>query len=372
MHFRLARVVLAPFVPAALAALASAQDILHYKFDGGCGSTVVNHALGTQVGPGTIVSALPGAPAAAWTGGQWRTALAGGGGQANCAAAGWNVGTFTGDFSISFWIRNHPGNPGTIGFGYLFGVSGPNFRCFTGSSGRLFLSGFPGSLTSATNLTTQLNAGWVHCAVTIDQTNGIGTWYVNGAVDVSGSVGAVSFTGTDFAVGARDATGSNASFLDTDEFLFTARVLSAAEVAALALDPQAGHGRYGSSCGPSLDGNGTRPFLGNAGYGLVVDGTAVGLAWIVFGTNRCALGGAVPLPVHLGAFTPLLAGCEGHVDTDLGTLLTVIGGAPVTIGFPPPAIPSLSGFYLVGQAVTYDAGTNTLRTSNGLGIGVGI
>src|SRR5436190_1591240 len=149
---------LAPAVAALLsAATLLAQGVLHYKFDEHCSSEVVNFAAGSAIGNATIVTTLAGGVAAARTSGQFDGALTG---TTTVPAGttylntGWAPSTLSGSFSFSMWIRNTPGNPTAIPFGYLFGATGSNFRLFTGSSGFLFLSSVPGSATSNVNLTS--------------------------------------------------------------------------------------------------------------------------------------------------------------------------------------------------------------------------
>lgn len=366
----------AALATALAAASLPAQDLMYYRFDANCGSEVINYATGSTVGAGSIGSTLTGAPATSWTNGAFGTALSGVPTASfhNQLNTGWNPGTYTGSLSISFWIRNHPGNPNAIGFGYLFGVLGPNFRCFTGSSGKLFFAGWGGSnLVNVTDLTPLLNAGWVHCAVTLDTTTNQGIWYINGVADpaVTLTTG-VNFTGSNFAIGARDTSGSSPSPLDTDDFLFTTRVLTPAEVLALSQAAYAGGGAYGSTCGPVLDDNGQRPSVGNATFGLDVAASGTGLCSLMFGFDRCTLGGVVPLPLDLGTLSPLLAGCNAYLDPSVATLSVVLVNGQATLPFPLPPLPSLYGKTLYAQALTFDATTGGLRASNGFGIGLGL
>ncbi len=355
-----------------------AQDVLHYRFEEGCGAEAVNHASGSTVGPATINTTLPGGVAAARVPGQFGTGLTGTifpiGPGTTWLNTGWAPNNYSGSFTVAMWLRNRPGNPTAISFGYLFGATGGNFRLFTGSSGKLFLSGVPASVTSVANLTTQLNAGWVHAACVVDASANQATWYINGVADPAVTLSsAVNLAGTNFGVGARDSGGSSPSPLDTDEFLFTTQALSAAEIAALALAPRGGDGRFGTSCnGSVLSGNGQRPSLGNAGFGLTVTAPNQSLAWIVMGFSRCTmLVGTVALPTSLGLFTPDLAGCTGFVDNDFGVAGPILLSPSGTLAFPVPNQASLQGFTFWGQSVMLDLVTGQLRSSNAIGVSVG-
>lgn len=349
-----------------------------YKFNEICGAEVVNFAVGSATGNATIVTTLAGGVDAARVAGQFGEALSGSGTTATERTylnTGWAPGTYTGDFSISMWLRNRPGNPSALGFGYLFGADGGNFRCFTGSSAKLFLSGMPGSATSVLNLTTLLNAGWVHAACTVDATSLQAIWYINGVADPAVTLtGAVSMPATNFAIGARNAVGSSWSPLDTDEFLFTSRVLTAGEVAGLAAAPHGGDGRFGTSCNNSvLSGNGQRPALGNTAYGLTVSGPSNALAWILFGFSRCSmLGGTVSLPTSLGAFEPGLTGCTGYTDIDFGLVGPIVVLGTGSLAFPMPSGAGWAGLDFWGQSVMLDLSTTQLRASNGIGISIGL
>lgn len=355
---------------------AAAQDVMHYRFDESCGSEVVNHATGSTVGNGTITATLPGAPVASWTDGRFGRALAGVPTTSvrNYLTTGWTPGSYSGPFTVSFWIRNRV-NPASVGFGYMFATTGGNFRLFTGTSGILFLGGWGGSpsnIQNATNLTSLLGAGWTHVACTVDPTTAQGIWYVNGVPDVTRTLsGTVNLgTGTNFTLGAWN--NGSALPLDMDEFLFTTRALSAPEVQALAASGYAGDGTFGTTCGPLLDGNGQRPFLGNTAYALNLTTPATGLAWLVFGSSRCTMGaGTIPLPIDLGILLPPLTGCQGHVDIDIGTLTTVVGGGGTTVPFPVPVLGWLDGYTAYCQAVVYDATTQGLASSNALSIALG-
>jgi hypothetical protein len=358
-----------------------AQDTLHYRFDEGCGSEVINLATGSAVGNASLVTTLPGGVAAARITGQFGAAMSGSvfpaGGGNTYLNTGWAPSTPTGSFSFAMWIRNRPGNPTAIAFGYLFGATGGNLRLFTGSSGKMFLSGFPGSATSVTNLTTLLNSGWVHVACTVDATTSQASWYVNGAPDgVSTFTGVVSIPGTNFTVGARNNTGGSVSPLDTDEFVLTTNVWTAAEVAAMIAAPRAGDGDYLSGiagqCGSGnvvLGSTGGAPQLGNLGYSLTVSATTPSLYVLLAGFDRCIYGGVLPLPLDATPLVPLLNGCWILADAPITIGGTVVGTdvLPLPIGLGVPA-----GANVYTQALALDLATLGSSMSSGFATSPGL
>lgn len=354
-----------------------AQDLLHYKFENACATSAVNFAAGSPApATGNIVTNFAGAPASTWTQGQFDLALKGGVVVApqthNYVDTGWVPGNITGSMSWACWLKMDPAAP-TPSLTYVFG-NGSTFRVFTGGGGFFLTSSWGGSnVNTVANIQTLARAGWTHLACVLDGTALTGTYYVNGVPENPVTLTtAVNWTGTGFSVGRHSGL-TNANIFDLDEFLLTNRALSAAEVAALASSPRAGDGRFGSTCGPSLDGNGQQPLLGNAAYGIDLTGPNVGFAWLVFGWNRCtAFGGTMPLPIDLGILAPGLAGCQGHVDTDVGSLSSVLQNGTANFGFPLPAWPGLSGLTLYAQGVTFDAATSQLSSSNAVVMGVGL
>lgn len=359
-----------------------AQDVLHYKVDEGCGSEAIQFAP-SLVANGAIVTTAAGGLAGARIAGQFGQALSGTAfplvaGSTTRINTGWAPTSPTGSFSFGMWIRNHPGNPTAIPFGYLFGATGGNFRLFTGSSGLLFLSSFPGSATSNLNLTTLLNSGWTHVACTVDGTALQATWYVNGAAEpVDVMTQPAALTGTNFAIGARDTGGSSPSPLDTDEFLFADTVWTAAEVLALAQAPRAADGDYDaaipSQCGAGnvvLGSAGGTPAVGNLGYSLTVATTTPSLYVLLAGFDRCTYGGLLPLPLDGTPLLPLLTGCWILADAPV-TLSGVVTTGSVTQGLPIPAtVPVAVNIYT--QALSLDLSTFASSMSKGFASSTGL
>lgn len=354
----------------------TAQNVLHYKFDGGCGSEVINFASGA--GNALLSTTLVGGPDAARVTGMFGEALTGSNATVGNTRidTGWAPFSASGDFSYSMWLRNRPGNPTAIGFGYLLGATGGSFRIFTGGSGRLFLSGVPSSATNVLDLTTLLNAGWVHAACTYDSTNLQATWYINGVADPAVTVLPAALTGTDFTIGARDSSGGNASPLETDEFILSDGVWSAGEIAALALQPPAADGNYTSGianqCGSGnvvLSTAGGAPSSGNLSYSIDALSTQPSLVLLLAGLSRCSFDGSIPLPLDGTPILPLLNGC--WILTDAPVLITgVSAGAPAAFPFPIPAtVPSSVSVY--AQAIALDLATGATSMSEGLAISTG-
>ncbi|MEO6597532.1 MAG: LamG-like jellyroll fold domain-containing protein [Planctomycetota bacterium] len=354
-----------------------AQDLLHYKFDEHCGAEVVNFAAGSATGNATIVTTLPGGATAARTPGQFDHALTGtiyplGGGN-TFRNSGWAPNTVTGNLSFSMWIRNRPGNPTAIGFGYLFGASGTgaNSRLFTGTSGKMFLSGLPSSVTSVADLTTLLNSGWVHIACTVDSTALQAIWYINGVADPAVTLSApVSISGTDFSIGSRNNAGSSLSPLDTDEFLLTQIVWTPAQVLALSLAPRAGDGDYTSGiltqCGAgnvTLGSVGGAPAAGNLAYALQVSATTPSLFLLLAGFDKCNYAGAIPLPLNGTPLLPLLNGCWILADAPV-ILNGIVTGPPTSLPLPiPGGTPYSTSIYT--QALSIDLSTFATSMSSG-------
>ncbi len=357
-------------------ASASAQDLLHYKFDGSCNDKVINFAAGATTGDGTITSTLTGAPATSWKAGVYGGALAGGvlsptPAQVNYVDTGWNAGTITGSLSWACWLKMDPAAP-TPSLTYLFG-DGTNFRVFTGGGGFFLTAGWGGSnVNTVANIQTLARAAWVHLACVLDGTNLTGTYYINGVPEAPVTLsGGVNWTATTFYVG-KNSTLSSPNIFDLDEFLLTHRALSANEVMALATTPRAADAPYGlGGCGGlSLASSGGPPTVGNASYALVLDSGYVAPFTIGVGSSRCMLGG-LALPYDLGALLPGASGCSIEADQDLASASGVKPAGPLTIPLPIPNIASLAGLTIYVQAPGIDVGSSSFVLSNAFAIGIG-
>lgn len=356
--------------------VAAAQDLLLYKFESGCNAEAINFGASSPApATGNIITNLAGAPAASWTSGRFGSALKGASVVApqthNYVDTGWNPGNITGSMTWACWVQMDPAAP-TPSLTYLFG-NGTTFRVFTGGGGFFLTSGWGGSnVNTVANVQTLARAGWTHIACVLDGTALTGTYYINGVPENPVALTTqVNWTGVNFFVGKYGGL-TNANIFDLDEFILVNRAMTLPEIVALASASYGADGTFGSSCGPTLAGNGQRPTLGNSLYGFQVNGPAFGFAWIVFGTSRCTMqGGLIPLPTDLGVFQPMLAGCRGHVDTDLGAVSSLLGAGSTAVAFPLPALPVLSGYTVYGQGVTVDAAATQLRASNALAVSIG-
>ena len=90
-----------------------AQEWIHYRFDGDCGTEVFQ--LGGLPVQGTLVSDLAGAPGSSRVPGRFGPGLAGGSGsQRNQVQSGWNPGTYNGAFSVGFFARFSGTGPSSL------------------------------------------------------------------------------------------------------------------------------------------------------------------------------------------------------------------------------------------------------------------
>ncbi|MFK7739571.1 MAG: LamG-like jellyroll fold domain-containing protein [Planctomycetota bacterium] len=356
-----------------------AQDLVHYRFDGGCGSEAIGFAPGSP--RGQIATTSAGGISGARVPGAFGTALSGStpGLDSTRVDTGWMPDTPSGDFSIAMWLRNHAGNPATIPFGYVFGATGAQLRLYIGSSGRLQLDGFPANTLTATDLTSRLNSGWVHVACVVDSGAFEATWYIDGVPEQPDPFGVpVWVAGTDFTIGARDTAGAFPSPLDIDEFLWREGALLPSEVQALAAGPRAAIGSYTSGtatpCGAAgaltLDATGGEPALGNSAFALRVTPASNSLSVLVVGLDRCQIQGqssppGPPLPLDAGALLAEFAGCQLLAEPLV--LQASVGSGSSTTPLPIPA--ALTGFPTVyAQALSLDL--STLQASNTLGLAV--
>lgn len=359
-----------------MAATATGQDLLHYKFDEVYGSKVVNYAAGSLApSQGTIVSSLPGAPAASWAPGRFGAgALAGSIASPNTPNrldTGWVPGTFSGSLSYALWLKVAYNQPAPS-LCYVFGspTSG-QFRVFTGGSGIWFTSGAGfASQSTLANIYNLANGNWVHLAFVADAASLTATYFVNGVAEPSRTI-TVAPTWTSpvpFTVG-QQLVGSAGSIFDIDEFLLANRAMTAVEIAALAQEPRAGNAGYGSGCGPlSLGSVGGVPALGNFGYGLELSSPQAGIALLGIGGNRATYAGQ-PLPFDLGSLLGYGA-CTIDSSFDLTTLFAVLGPQPAVFGMPIPPLPAFLGVTFYAQAPGL-LGGSSYATSNAFAIAIG-
>lgn len=370
----------------------AAQDFIYYRFDSGCTNEVINYASGAQALPnnGELETTTPTTP---WTAGRFGSALAGGSSSSyNRVRTGWDPSTqpITGDVTIAFFMKETTAP--TSSANYLMGAPSGGFRLFTnGVAGRglyqrvLLASGGNGiNATIAndfylpattTDVQTLAARGWVHIAMVVDATSRTADWYVNGVsvMQLQNVVGGANIVAAGpFHVGYS----GTASYYAFDEFLLSRRAYSAAEVLSLSHGAHAGDGHFSSGitsqCGTAtLSGDGTAPYLGNAGYALRLSTTATGSFALNIGLSRCSIGGATPLPLDAGTLSPIAAGCWILTDT-LTSAGGGLGGGTVQIPLGIPILANLAGLDLYAQGlVLILAPQPVLEATGGVALGLG-
>lgn len=353
--------------------LPAQKEILYYKFDETGGTKVVNFTPPTSPAPreGTLVTTdvtgfAPGRFGAGALRGATSSSIR------SHIDSGWD-GTFSGDFTIAWWMRQRTAPSGTS---YVFDLgnlpsSQQSFRCFTGgvASRGLYLrwwGGTPTDLTLGYDLQTAAAAVWVHVAIVVDSTAGTAIWYIDGkahtTIPITGSANVVTGTQNFFVGFYTQFTGP--TYYDMDEFRFLNRAAVMPEILAWSLIAPGAEGSFGKGCGHTLAGAGTRPSIGNSSYALTLAG-APGAGLLAIGRNRSSLSG-IPLPIDLGLAIPGLGGCLFHSSMDL-TLAVVPGNIPLPI----PGDSFLLGVGLYCQAVLVTPTHTGWSSSNALALSIG-
>ena len=351
-----------------------AQDILFYRFDDAYGTKATNSAVGSPApSVGTIISALPNAPASSWVPGRFGSALAGGQAspiQPNRVDTGWVPNTFTGSYSYALWVRLARGQAAPSLF-YAFGqATSGSFRAFSGTSGVLFTSGAGTTVSTVANIYSLATTNWVHIAFVADATTLTGTYYINGVAEPSKVIVVPTFTSAvAFTIG-QQLTTSPGSIWDIDEFLFTRNVLTATEVLDLASRSRAGDAPYGGGCGNLTLGNGgTQPSIGNLLYQVTLTSPTVLSFSLGLGTNRASLG-SIALPFDLSTVIGGLPTCLIDTALDIGSISGVKTAGAFKVGLPIPNNLALDGFTLFLQTPAV-GGTVPLDVSNAFSVGLG-
>ncbi len=375
-----------------LSVLATAQDFIHYKFDSTCTTEVINYATGPQAlaANGALQSTSPTSP---YVAGVFGSALAAGSTVAptyqNLVITGWDPGVqpVNGDLTMAWFMRQNVANGSPF---YIMGAPSGGVRLFTGGvAGRglyqrqILAAGGNGTNATIANdfylpatvvdIQTLASAGWVHVAMVVDATAATATWYVNGAqaLQLTGVTGGAAITAAGpFRLGGY----SSVSHFDVDEFLMSFRAYSASEILALSLTQQAGDGDYlsGSTtqCGSlSLASANGRPQLSNFLYSLELGVTTPSFYQFMFGLDRCALGGVLPLPMDAGGLSPIATGCTLLTDILLSTGGVAV--SPVSQPFPILPDPAFVGIQFFAQGAAIDLTTLSVSASNGFAISIG-
>jgi hypothetical protein len=351
-----------------LAAATPAQDAIHYKFDGRCGTAVVNYADPSPAPRHGLITAS--ATHQPWVQGLWGGAFDGNTDIFTVARidTGWSLAAAAGSFSYAAWVRI-PGTTGiglphtlltTVGTGFVSGTATGLFE------GHLLTqwataSGPQGLSITAADVKALATQRWVHLAFVIDVAAGSYTAYVDGAVDHSNALAGSApgnWSGT-LQVGALGS-----SFV-VDELVVATRAFSAAEVTALHAGPRAAAGAYGAGgCrGALLATTGGPPRVPNPGFRLQVadsNGQA-GIYSISVASNRCAFG-PIPIPFDLGLISPLVAGCIADAPNDMGTIGGSYAGGVASVPLPIPGAAIFIGFGVYCQAALIEIPSGVILT----------
>jgi hypothetical protein len=314
---------------------------LYYKFERGLGNRAVNYGNG-GLGDGTIVQGTT--PANAWvTPGRYGRSMLTGSNNSSATDfvycdTGW-TDAITGSISVH-WGMKERNNPGTA-ISYMWGRS--SFRCFTNgvASTGIWLRSWGGpDLKYPTTFQAESRAANGVCiGLVIDAANLTAQWYRDGValgapVVIPNGVNVPAFT-SGFNIG-KDTSDSTTSVYDTDEFFFSNRALSAAEMAALCNAATAGCGPIGESCGIEHGCDGGPPKLGNSNYRLTAQGPTGGMNYLlVFGVTR------VP-DFNMGIAFPHLSGCRWYTAFHVQLAGNTTNGQ-VLLPLAIPNMPSLAG-----------------------------
>jgi hypothetical protein len=355
-----------------LAAAATSQEIVYYKFESTGGNRVVNYAAATSPAPEEGKVYANDASPFVSPGKFGIAALRGGGpGVYHNIDTGWN-GALSSSFSVGWFVKQRYAPSGAN----HFFAAGPALRCFTGGdAGRGVVlrgwGGAPADLTLNADIQTAAATGWVHLTVIVDTSAGLATWYVDGVaqtpIPITGSV-SVAAGASNFLVNS-DTTASS-SYYDVDEFRIHGNAVSAAIALRWATVHGAADSPFGKGCNGKLDNAGTRPTVGNAAYALAFSGPANATVGLALGSDRLALG-YVPLPFDLGYVVPSLAGCAWESSSQVWLPGTTNGNGSGSVSLPIPANPSLNGYELFAQALLVAYGP-AYATTNPFAIAIGL
>jgi PKD repeat protein len=275
---------------------------------------------------------------------------------------GWNI-NLGGDWTIMWWQRQQDTTGNSYAFGNDAGIG--VLRCWENANQWQLLNGVPSGTFSTTD--TSIADGsrlgeWIHLAVTVDSTNGIARWYINGVVDNSVTfVGSAATSAGEFVVAALDNASTsrmNAQF-DMDDFRVYGRALLTEEVQfVVGAGETASTSNYGFGCAPgggsipTIAGSGL-PTLGNPLFGVQLGGfvPASPITLNVSLTTASDPFGGLPLPFDLGAAIPgLFTGCIIEVPLVTALGLGADGAGNALLPIPVPADPALAGAHIYMQA----------------------
>lgn len=342
---------------------AQAQDVLHYDFRAGKGTTANNGARGAKAGPAT--GTLVGTNKAHWTVGKHDSALNGVDtfdytamkGSHNYLDTGWK-GSLSGSFTIAFFVRRNLAIP-QIGALYLFGGD-DGFRGFMRGRARsgISVAGWGGDYIDLRQDIESLAAkGWVHLALVVDDAKLQGTWYIDGKAEPAQALFAkvaIKARQNGFRVGAHDRL-STPSFWAIDGFRLTNRALSELEIKAWTTRAQP----YGKGCGGTLEVASGEPRLGKTLTLQLRDRPTVNsLLWIGF-----AIGPEFDLGTVTGRTE--VDGCPFSALPTMSVFGRTAADGVARFPFALPNDAALLGLAFYNQAIAIDDKLEKMTSSNG-------
>lgn len=377
---------------AVLAAIASSQDLLHYKFESPGAHDVVNYAAPVPGIPSLATFQLNGVSYSdVWGSGRFGSAYSPSAGmtQTPTLDTGWDMAIGTGeDVTIAFFMRvvnpipassvdlmrSVSGNTGNLNAVIASGFGGQDY-------GHIYVqwdvSGSGGPITELMqDVLTPAYSGWVHVALVIDRaaptsgnTPAALQWYVDGvAQPVTSAMGFHNMNGS----AAWPLLLRGMPYLAFDEFRVALRAVPHTEIMQWATIDRATDTRFGDSCAaqgqPALLANvtGSTPYAGNLGYGLRM--------FAPYGSPHALVVGLARTPSQdLGPLVNgALAGCLLHPRQDVQLpVVTVPPVGYVDYPFPIPFGPSLAGLVAYAQAVGLNPWTGDWFTSNAVAAVIG-
>jgi hypothetical protein len=372
----------------------SGQDILHYKFESGGGSTVINYGDPTPGVPrlAQIVPDDTTPVASAWGAGKFGGGLAGGpvnhfnGYELN---TGWDNVVTTGQavtIAFFFTVMHPPASGDSVYFCRPAGNGeGIRMNISAGATtfGRVSMNWQGGGNGVTRNLNqdclTPAFSGWVHVAVVITRSgplscqSGTAQWYVNGVAQLptapSGCWHNIEGSSLEpFTIAEIDE-----SYFRYDDWRVSLRAVPAAEIMQWATADLADHAPFGDACHPFglsvlLWGSGGNPISGNGAYAMTVYGLPGSAVWLGFGLSSTSFLGT-PLPADLGAIIPSLAGCQLRASAEFGVTGTI--GAAGSLTIPTPIPPASVGLNAYAQAVLYSSVLGAWSSTNAWAVHVG-
>ncbi|MCA8955437.1 MAG: hypothetical protein KDC87_05150 [Planctomycetes bacterium] len=275
---------------------ASPGCIMYYKFDRGFGTEEINYEGTSGGAPATGTMIKGTTPASSWVGTRPGFGLAMQGSTPSNATSfnycdtGWKGG-ITGEMTVAWWCKERQ-PAGTLA-NYLWGGFSGGFRCFTGgvAGAGLYVRSTPGDiiLPATSNFTTLAQRAQGVCvAVVVSNSATAGVqaqWYLDGVASgspITLTSFAVATSTSNFTIG-RHLSDSTASAFDIDEFKLCNYAATPLEIRQWCAATWAAWGSLGRPWGLWHGCVNGPPRLGNANYGLTIEGDPNSLALLVLG-----------------------------------------------------------------------------------------